>query len=569
MIIFNDRSQLTKRAADRETLFRSLIPPILHMETGELTHEIDPEVVGRANSYLMEMPHDGFIRTDAELHEHAMALARIGVPEKWARERLSQCCRNWPEKMAEQIPHLVEQGFLAAEMSDGAAKERLKDLNETYCAVFSTDYRIMYRAGGERWTAVSKQDFLSRYENEKTTNPNPGKGKPEFIALGRAWQEWRERKTADGTTFDTTAEPCAIVNGALNLWLGFGVVPQEGSCKRFKAMILNDLCSGSEDVFGYVLRWIAWKVQHPGELPEVSIALIGKKGTGKTTFGKTLVRIFGAHGMAANNAEQILGRFNGHLESKCFVYADESMWGGDRVHEGRLKILITDKDATFEYKGMTHFSGVNRVGLIFAGNEKWVVPATMDERRFCVSEVSDKHIAPDSAPPDHPNRLYWDAIHRELDNGGCEAFLYEMLSMDLGDWHPRIGVPRTKALASQKMQGLRGVEAWFHEMLRDGEMPDGVTVEGTPPASKWADGSLYVSPTAITKAYQDWLHHKNPHAVVTTRALLTDLRPFGWDGGDHCKIGKRRDRYWYAPKLDEARALFSKKMGADVFEAGG
>ena len=58
------------------------------------------------------------------------------------------------------------------------------------------------------------------------------------------------------------------------------------------------------------------------------------------------------------------------------------------------KKLITDKEASYEYKGVTIFDGPNHVGLVLAGNDKWIVPASMDERRFCASKVSGAHFAP-------------------------------------------------------------------------------------------------------------------------------------------------------------------------------
>ena len=51
-------------------------------------------------------------------------------------------------------------------------------------------------------------------------------------------------------------------------------------------MIYEDLCSGDDAVFAYVLNWSAWKLQNPGLLPQVAIAFLGPKGAGKTTYGK-------------------------------------------------------------------------------------------------------------------------------------------------------------------------------------------------------------------------------------------------------------------------------------------
>src|SRR5262249_20738858 len=125
------------------------------------------------------------------------------------------------------------------------------------------------------------------------------------------------------------------------------------------------------------------------------------------------------------------------------------------------------------YRAMYHEAtyGVNRVGLMMGTNEDWAAPAGFDERRFMVQDVSSRHLVPQDAPADHPNRVYWDAIYDELRNGGREAFFHHMLTMKLEGWTPNIGVPRTAALAAQIEEGMRGVDRWYYEMLTEAELP--------------------------------------------------------------------------------------------------
>src|SRR5262249_31922755 len=54
--------------------------------------------------------------------------------------------------------------------------------------------------------------------------------------------------------------------------------------------------------------------------------------------------------------------------------------------------------------------------------------------------------------------------------GGAAAMLYDLLKLDLGNWHPR-KVPQTKALLEQKMLSLGGLEQWWVAMLDVGELP--------------------------------------------------------------------------------------------------
>jgi hypothetical protein len=65
---------------------------------------------------------------------------------------------------------------------------------------------------------------------------------------------------------------------------------------------------------------------------------------------------------------------------------------------------------------------------------------------------------------------YFGAIQRELREGGAAAMLYDLLQMDLGDWHPR-EIPITRGLMKQKKESLRGHFQWFEGLLQAGGLP--------------------------------------------------------------------------------------------------
>lgn len=58
----------------------------------------------------------------------------------------------------------------------------------------------------------------------------------------------------------------------------------------------------------------------------------------------------------------------------------------------------------------------------------WVIPAGRFERRYAALTVSAAR---------RGDREYFRALHRQINNGGAEALFYDLLRMDLGDWHPR------------------------------------------------------------------------------------------------------------------------------------
>ncbi|WP_420807618.1 primase-helicase family protein [Bradyrhizobium valentinum] len=61
---------------------------------------------------------------------------------------------------------------------------------------------------------------------------------------------------------------------------------------------------------------------------------------------------------------------------------------GRRATEA-LKHLITSEQVMIESKGINAFQVASVLRIIISSNEDWIVPATFDERRFCVLNVAD------------------------------------------------------------------------------------------------------------------------------------------------------------------------------------
>jgi hypothetical protein len=91
-------------------------------------------------------------------------------------------------------------------------------------------------------------------------------------------------------------------------------------------------------------------------------------------------------------------------------------------------------------------------------NEEWVVPAGKDERRFAVFDVDSRCAQ---------NHSYFREMDEELNSGGLEALLADLLAFDLEDvdlWR----IPHTEALLEQKPRSLSSVESWWFERLASG-----------------------------------------------------------------------------------------------------
>lgn len=245
---------------------------------------------------------------------------------------------------------------------------------------------------------------------------------------------------------------------AYNLWQGFGVVPRCGPWPTIEWHLRNVICAGNEAHYRWLVQWLAYGVQNPAKPAEVAVVLKGKKGTGKGMLFRLLQRIYGSHSFHASSPEHFLSRFNGHLMKTLLLCIDEGFWGGDKRNEGKLKAMITEEKIAFEAKYQPTVMMPNRLRLLMAGNEKWQVPATHDERRYLVLEVSDCM---------QQNTAYFKRMMAAIDGPETAAFLQFLMKLDLSAFDHR-NPPHTAALDEQKQQSLEGFPAFWFDCLYKG-----------------------------------------------------------------------------------------------------
>lgn len=227
--------------------------------------------------------------------------------------------------------------------------------------------------------------------------------------------------------------------------------------------------------------------------------------------------------------------------------------------------MITDTHRVLEAKGKDAYMATNRIGLMMAANPGWSVPAGLEERRFFVLGVSGHRAASQEMPANHPNRLYWTGLYRELEDGGRAAFLHHLINFDLGDWHPRAEIPKTAAQGEQALESLPNYDRFYFERLRGGQLathdlfrPEADIAESW----EWVDTQA-VRPAELVDACAEWMRNNRRIMAVTGKGLLNALRPYGVKGGGDVKVAG--ERAWIFPPLQEARDIFSKRVGFDVF----
>jgi hypothetical protein len=382
-----------------------------------------------------------------------------------------------------------------------------------------------------------------RVPTDKSTEP-----------VSAAWLRHRQRREyPKGIVF----APGRDVEGAYNHWQGFAVEPSnKGHCTRILRHMKKVLCRGNEEYYAYLIGWLAHLIQRPDEKPGVALVLRGKKGTGKDTLGDYLGKLFPAHRVKISNQEQLLGKFNAHQEKCLFLHVEEGYWAGNKGAEGQLKHLITSETVLIEPKGLNAFQVDSVLRLFMSSNERWVVPASGDERRYFVLDVSDEH---------RGDRDYFDRLREEMNGAGPAALLHYLQNYPLGDFDVR-NAPHTDALNEQKIQGLKNVDLWWYGLLQEGDLDmfgSGAVERRT---EAWLLSSVTIECDDLRDGYHRWMRRRRfdgddlPDFLIgkTLKTLCPEMEPVRpWNGG-------QRKRAYRFPDLTLCRQRFEEYMGSVI-----
>jgi hypothetical protein len=408
--------------------------------------------------------------------------------------------------------------------------------------------------GRFRMTRQSFDDFRARYARVYVRLPDPTSPTGfKDVPAGKWWLVHPQARYYDYITF----APNKDTPKAYNLWRGYGVTARPGvKHQPFLDHALNVICKGNKEHYDYLIRWIAYGVQHPHLPGEVAVVLRGGQGTGKSRFAEWIGRLYGRHSLHISNPSHLVGNFNSHLRDCSFLFADEAFYAGDKKHESILKTLITERSVMIEAKGVDAEQQSNCIHLLIASNNNWVVPAGMDERRYLVLDVGDNHKG---------NHKYFAALMKALDEDGAENLLHYLLTLDLGDFNVR-EVPKTDALGEQKKFSMSAEDEWWYTKLREGAMlPEHRTWETRVRTEELqADYFERVRNTGVQRratqtALGIFLGRACGDDYPQNLQLMEKVSKMGADG--YMREVTARVRYYVFPSLEVCRKRFEDRFG--------
>ncbi len=253
----------------------------------------------------------------------------------------------------------------------------------------------------------------------------------------------------------------------LNTWRGWPMQPKSGACDKLLDLLWH-LCSREgdrPDLVDWVLRWMAYPLQHPGAKMQSALIVHGEQGTGKSTVFKVLAEIYGYKDNYQNYAvildqKALESKYNSDWDSKLYVLAEEVVNSSDKWQlKNELKEMVTGDRIRIEKKFLDAYYQANRCNIVFLSNEDQPLPLDNKDRRHCVIYT----------PPALELNQYAD-IREEIENGGVAAFYDYLMSIDLVGFKPWAKPPMTEAKQAL-IDASRSSEDEFFQDWFAGETP--------------------------------------------------------------------------------------------------
>ena len=423
---------------------------------------------------------------------------------------------------------------------------------------------------------LSKDDFINGVVNPRVDVPKfDQSGKPDGTKptpRGAYWFGLPGRNEFDAVTFQPGAPPIievereSRVHRTINTYSGFSVIPDfvksEEKCGRFLEHILENIASGDEALFNYILNWMASGVQHPDHPERSAISMRGNPGCGKGIFALGYGRLFGQHFLHATQREHVTGQFNAHQAETCLIFVDEALYAEIEKDAQILKTMVSETTKLLERKGIDTIQIDNFSRQIFATNAEHPIQIEHNDRRYPAIYVRENDAfahEKDEAEKAEKRKAYFKPIVEELRNGGSEALLGLLLNRNIRHFNAE-AIPETYERGQQKLNSASPGDKVIIEFAQDACLP------GAIPNRPWiarAHGERRLAKHLQTPGLYEVMKARGGTklAHMSDTALSGILKSWGFKSKP---LGNSRG--WEAPPLSDLRKSIRNKFRVVEFD---
>jgi len=214
---------------------------------------------------------------------------------------------------------------------------------------------------------------------------------------------------------------------------------------------LNHVSAVYPNEAAHIVRYLAFKVQHPGDKVNHGLVFIGAPGIGKDTILAPAVAAVGQHNFQSISAATFFGSaFNGYLRSVLLRIDEVHDLGGETkyaFHDRTKTVLAAPPDQNrINEKHTPEFSAANVCGVILTSNHPDALYLERNDRRHfvCVSDRTAAEFGGD----------YFEMLYLWFANGGNEAVAHYLATLPLDDFNAKAPPPKTPGWHQMVTAGL-------------------------------------------------------------------------------------------------------------------
>lgn len=285
-------------------------------------------------------------------------------------------------------------------------------------------------------------------------------------------------------------------------------------CKNF-VNLLRHLCAGEDGAFGWLIRWLAYPLQHKGAKMATSILVHGNiHGAGKSLFfGGIMEKIYTKYHKTLDQRD-LESQYNDWADEVLFLLFEEI--SNNKTKHGMMgfiKHLITGSKLSIHQKFMSSIQQANHMNTVFLSNNTQPLPIEENDRRFLV--LYPKSVV----PPDLLAGVVADLRSRDA----IEAFYTALLQIDLSDFNEHTKPPMTRAKKEIIEYTRPGYDTFITQWIAG---------ETDYPYCTCTTAQLY-------DAYQKWCKTTNEHIV--------SLKRFMGEAKKYNVVSTEKQEHWRKP----------------------
>jgi putative DNA primase/helicase len=281
-------------------------------------------------------------------------------------------------------------------------------------------------------------------------------------AIADCFDDWikhpgRAELDIENLVFDPTQQ--VDLDTHINTFRGLPLSPRRDDSRCvWQLALLDHLCNGEAAVVEWLVRWLAYPLQHVGaKMASAVLMHSSQQGSGKSLFWEEVIKpMYGEYGSTLGQ-HQLESQYTAWRSQLLFALFEEVLSRDQKYsHTGTLKHMITGKTQRIEQKFLTGWEESNHMNSVFLSNELQPWPLEPSDRRMLV-------VWPEKKLPDGLKAN----VLAELANGGREALLAYLLAVDTSGFSTHSEPPVTDAKQRIIDFGRPGWEVFFIEW-RDG-----------------------------------------------------------------------------------------------------